>query len=351
MPFEPWGPHLARKAVDLFSGSGGVTAGLKSAGWAVVAAVDIDPVAASTYRANHPEVAFFEADLAKRSTIDALKKQVGSEVIDLLVVCAPCQPFSSQNRKRGSDPVRETLILKSLAAVRALKPKLVLFENVPGLVGPDYQDIIQRLFRLLGRAGYTVSGPNVEDASFYGVPQRRRRCIVVAAKDPNCLKRFDDAKPRSTKRTVQDAIADLRTLASGERDPDDILHFARKHSDIAIARLEAISHDGGSRAELPNHLVLKCHRQQTGFPDVYGRMKWRDVAPTLTTGCTDITRGRFAHPSQNRAITLREAARLQSFGDQYIFSGTARQIAIQIGNAVPPAMIRSFATAFEVALG
>src|SRR5690606_26074352 len=128
--------------------SGGVTAGLKKAGWEVLAAVDNDAVAAATYKKNHPEVTFIQADIRKRSTIASLRAAVGANQVDLLVICAPCQPFSSQNRKRGNDP-REDLIVRSLSAVRALRPQLVFFENVPGLAGPNYQDLLASLFAAL----------------------------------------------------------------------------------------------------------------------------------------------------------------------------------------------------------
>lgn len=340
---------MARKAVDLFSGSGGVTAGLKKAGWEVLAAVDNDAVAAATYRKNHPEVTFIQADIRKRSTIASLRATVGANQVDLLVICAPCQPFSSQNRKRGNDP-REDLIVRSLSAVRALRPQLIFFENVPGLAGPNYQGLLASLFAALKRVGYSIRGPSVEDAASYGVPQRRRRCIMVAARTNARLDRFGLAKASMPRRTVRDAIVDLPVLASGQSHPTDPLHRARIHQEIALARLRVISPDGGSRTDLPAELVLDCHKTRKGFPDVYGRMKWNDVAPTLTTGCTDVTRGRFAHPEQDRAITLREAARLQSFSDEYSFIGNASQIATQIGNAVPPAMITALARAFEAAL-
>ena len=149
--------------------------------------------------------------------------------------------------------------------------------------------------------------------------------------------------PQGSRFTVAEALKGLRQLATGQADKSDLLHFSRNHNAIALQRLAHIPKNGGSRFSLPPHLELDCHKGKKGYPDVYGRMRWADVAPTLTTGCTDVTRGRFAHPEEDRAITLREAARLQTFPDQYAFSGNASEIATQIGNAVPMKLIETIA--------
>jgi DNA (cytosine-5)-methyltransferase 1 len=340
---------MPRTAVDLFCGSGGVTAGLKAADWNVIAAVDNDPVASATYRLNHPEVTFIEDDISASLTATLLAEAVAEHSIDLLVICAPCQPFSSQNRKRGDD-AREQLILKSLALVDIVDPKLIFFENVPGLAGPSYRTILDELKLELTARGYFMTDPLVKDAAEFGVPQRRRRCIMLASKNSGSLLAFTSADLRQPQRTVYDAISRLLPLESGQMDPSDPLHFARTHTALALERLRNVPHDGGSRRSLPATLELECHKGSKAFPDVYGRMRWHRVAPTLTTGCTDVTKGRFAHPEQDRAITLREAARLQTFEDDYQFTGNRAQIERQIGNAVPPLMIAEFAAGFEVAL-
>ena len=156
--------------------------------------------------------------------------------------------------------------------------------------------------------------------------------------------------PAGHRISVREAIGDLPRLASGQADSDDALHFARKHQPIALERLRHIPKNGGSRTALPDLLRLECHRDHRGHPDVYGRMRWEEVAPTLTTGCTDLTRGRFAHPRDDRAITLREAARLQTFPDNYQFSGSAKAIAAQVGNSVPVRLIEELAPALREAL-
>lgn len=339
-----------RTAVDLFCGSGGVSQGLRAAGWRVVAACDNDPTAAATYRANHLETELVEADIQLDSTIEAIAAAAIGLAIDLVVICAPCQPFSSQNRHRGNDR-REQLIVRALTVVARLRPSLVFFENVPGLASPAYREIVTSVHAGLEKLGYAVSEPMVRDAADFGVPQRRRRCIMLAAKTSAAVDTFSNAHVHREPKTVWSAIADLPVLASGEASSSDQLHRARTHQAIAVERLKHIPHDGGSRSSLPDHLVLQCHRgRATSFSDVYGRMAWQSVAPTLTTGCTDLTRGRFAHPDQDRAITMREAARLQTFPDEYKFVGEPAQISRQIGNAVPPTMIEAFVPAFEAAL-
>jgi DNA (cytosine-5)-methyltransferase 1 len=337
-------------AVDLFCGSGGVSQGLRAAGWRVLAACDSDPVASETFRRNHPQTALIEGDLQQTCTVDRIEAAIGTSSVDLLIICAPCQPFSSQNRHRGND-VRELLIIRALEVARRLKPQLIFFENVPGLATPAYRALVSSLKNNLSELGYSVSEPAVRDAADYGVPQRRRRCIMFAARDAAAIAVFESFAPSTERKSVFAAIGDLPPLKSGEAYENDVLHRARKHLPIALSRLKHIPHDGGSRRSLPTDLELDCHRgRASSFSDVYGRMAWQTVAPTLTTGCTDLTRGRFAHPDQDRAITMREAARLQSFPDCYDFAGNSSQISQQIGNAVPPDMITSFAPAFQAAL-
>lgn len=320
------------------------------AGWRVLAACDNDEAVANTYKANHPKTKFVSGDISDDATIDELKARVGDTHVDLMIICAPCQPFSSQNRFRAEDS-RKQLIVRALTAVARLEPAAVFFENVPGLASAAYRPILDAVKDRLGRLGYALSEPMVRDAADYGVPQRRRRCIMFAARSQAAVDAFVSRDVRKSKRTVKQAIGDLPPLVSGEFHPRDPLHRARTHRLVAIRRLMSIPADGGSRSSLPSSLELKCHvGRSNSFSDVYGRMAWSGPAPTLTTGCTDITRGRFAHPVQHRAITLREAARLQTFPDHYIFVGNASQIAAQIGNAVPPEMVRAFSPAFRAAL-
>lgn len=344
-----WVPRYMKRAeftaIDIYCGSGAVTEGLKAEGISVVAAVDNDPIACETYRLNHPEVHLLESDIRKLNPADIRFEIKFTGRLDFLIVCAPCQPFSSQNRKRSADDTRADLVLESLKFVKEFRPEVVFFENVPGIAisGP-----LQNLRRDLAGLGYTLSEPKTLNAADCEVPQRRERCIMIAVRNPDGIGVFYESISSRPAVTVRQAIGMLSPLQSGERDLHDPLHFARKHQPIVLKRLQHIPKDGGSRLSLPPELELACHKgRKNDFPDVYGRMKWDDVAPTLTTGCTDVTKGRFAHPRDNRAITLREAALLQSFPPNYRFHGNSGQIARQIGNAVPVNMIRTLAPSLK----
>lgn len=332
-------------AIDIYCGSGAVTEGLKAEGVSILAAIDNDPIACQTFRLNHPEVHLFESDI-RRLNPEELRESIGyAAPLNLLVVCAPCQPFSSQNRKRSTDDPRADLVLESLKFVKEFAPEVVFFENVPGIaISGSLHNLRQKLAKL----GYLLGAPKTLNAANCGVPQRRERCIMIAARDQEAIDAFYGSIRNQPTVTVRQAIGGLKQLCTGEHDPDDQLHFARKHQPIVLQRMRHIPQDGGSRLSLPPELELECHKgRKNDFPDVYGRMKWDDVAPTLTTGCTDVTKGRFAHPRDNRAITLREAALLQSFPPNYRFFGNPGQIARQIGNAVPVNMIRTLAPSLK----
>ncbi len=287
----------------------------------------------------------YEDDIENVDPSVIRSEALGDSGLDLLIVCAPCQPFSTQNQKKGNDP-RERLIFHSLKFVEELQPNIVFFENVPGLGSSNIHDDLRCELQGLG---YHLAGPLNVDASDLGVPQRRLRCIMVASKKPITACSISHSLPRLPLQTVRQTIGTLPSLATGEYDPDDNLHFARNHRPIALRRLSHIPKDGGSRFSLPEELILNCHRDRddNSFPDVYGRMAWDDVAPTLTTGCTDLTKGRFAHPEDDRAISLREAALLQTFPRTYRFVGNYSQIATQIGNAVPVRMIENLVPFFR----
>jgi DNA (cytosine-5)-methyltransferase 1 len=296
----------------------------------------MDPRACATYEENHKEVMLVKGDIKK---IDpSMFSHLLKNRLDLLVICAPCQPFSSQNRKRNREDHRMSLVLDSLPFVIQFDPKIIFLENVPGLESNNY---FSKFISTIQSIGYQVSKPVRVDASDFGVPQRRNRMILVATKGPSLLDSIEFC--RSKLQTVREAIADLPLPPVGKENSDgDPLHFSRRHSDLNIQRLKHIPKNGGDRSSLPLSLSLSCHRSRAknSFSDVYGRMGWDEVSPTLTTGCSDITKGRFAHPEQDRAITLREAARLQSFPDSYIFKGNVAEVARQIGNAVPPMMMK-----------
>ncbi len=334
-------------ALDIFSGCGGVTAGLKLGNFEVIAAIDNNPVACKTYKLNHPNVRLYEKDIKDINVEQIQKKCFKERKLDLLVVCAPCQPFSSQNRSLDSIEEQLRLILNAIEFARVLEPKMIFFENVPGITREKFKWIIEDLMLQLEFLGYLIGKPEIIDAADYSVPQRRKRTIMLAVKERNIPPFPGAVTPVGNRVTVRSEIGDLPVLSANQADQLDYLHHSRHHQPLTLERLSHLPKDGGSRDSFPESLVLRCHKNYTGHPDVYGRMKWDDVAPTLTTGCTDLTRGRFAHPSQDRAITLREAARLQTFPDDYRFYGSDSEIATQIGNAVPVNLIESFTPFFR----
>ena len=343
MSGKPW-PTV----IDLFSGAGSATAALKAARFRVVAAVDNDPAACATYRLNHPTVRVFEQDIRQLDPARLRRQCLRGADLDVLVICAPCQPFSSQNRHRRGDR-RSHLLVDAARFVAGLRPKVVFVENVPGLAAARYNHLLDAFKQACGN-DYVFTEPQRVNAADYGVPQRRIRCVLMASRGPRPPELPDASTPAGCRRTVRDAIAALLQLAAGERDPADPLHAARHHQPIALKRLRAVPKDGGSRSSLPQSLALRCHTTPNSYPDVYGRMAWDDVAPTLTTGCTDVTRGRFAHPDQDRAITPREAALIQTFPPRYSFTGASGVVATQIGNALPFALMRAIAPALRKAI-
>lgn len=343
--------------IDLFSGCGGVTAGFKAEGFTVLAAVEFDSVAARTYHSNHPEVALYVEDIRNTSPEEMKKRcELRSGQLTVLSVCAPCQPFSKQNRHRhGNDDERALLVLEAVRFVKTLRPMFLFVENVPGL--KKNSGVLGKLVGDLEELGYRVSDPAIVDAVDYGVPQFRKRFILLGTCLDLELKIPDPthASPKEAARlkrtawlTVQDAFIGLETLNAGDESKTDPLHKARRHTPLSLERLRHIPHNGGSRVSLPVELQLACHKngRNIGYHDVYGRMDLDRPSNTLTTGCTNFTKGRFAHPTSDRAITLREAARLQTFPDTYRFYGSYEQISTQIGNAVPVRLAEVFARYF-----
>lgn len=320
------------KAVDLFAGCGGLTEGLRKGGFDVVLAIDSDRLAVETYRRNHPTTGVIRADITKvspRSVMKRLRMKAGE--LDLLAGCPPCQGFSTMrtlNGSRDGDHDLNDLVWVFLKFAVALQPRAIMLENVPGLA----KDIrFRKIKARLRQLGYSISEA-VLNAADFGVPQSRRRLVMVAAREFQAKL----AVPLQRQKTVRQALARLAEPGRGS----DVLHdYIERRAPKVRKIIAAIPRDGGSRAQLPAELVLPCHRRMDGFKDVYGRMRWDAPAPTITGGCINPSKGRFLHPEQDRAITLREAAILQGFPHHYKFSLTSGRFpaAQMIGNAFPPA--------------
>ncbi len=320
--------------VDLFCGVGGLTHGLVRGGIRVVAGVDVDPQCRLPFASNNP-ASFYEGDV-KHLSGDDLAGFFRESELRLLAGCAPCQPFSTYSRvgRRSRRDHKWELVAEFGRLVREVEPDLIAMENVPELVQhPVFEEFVAGLSR------YSVSWSIAECARF-GVPQTRKRLVLLASKlGPIELQSPPDGtRPEAT---VRRAISRLRPLKAGEADPNDALHSACRLSDLNLRRIK-VSKPGGSWRDWDEGLIAKCHRKGTGatFPSVYGRMEWDAPAPTITTQCFGFGNGRFGHPEQDRAITLREAAILQTFPPDYTFLADGERprynvLGRLIGNAVP----------------
>lgn len=329
-------------AIDLFCGAGGLTQGLKKSGFTVIAGVEINQLAAKTYKKNHPKVTIYRDDIRDLNPEILLKElNIKKGDLDLLAGCPPCQGFSSHTTRNKSSSVndnRNDLVFEFLRFVEILLPKTIMLENVPALA-KDWR--IQKVLNRLSEIGYFINGESIQvkDASNYGVPQRRKRLILKASR----FGKIDEPKIINKKSTVRGAIYTLPP-AGGSGDPLHDIKEAR--SDKVKKIIKNIPKDGGSRSDLPKSLWLECHKKsENSYKDVYGRMAWDSVAPTITGGCHNPSKGRFLHPDEDRAITLREAALLQTFPKNYQFliENGKDSVALMIGNALPPKFIAAHA--------
>lgn len=335
------------KVVDLFCGIGGLSHGLKLEGFDVVAGVDNDQSCKFAFEANN-RAKFIGKDIA-RFTSSELKALFGGAQVKVLVGCAPCQPYSTLTRRRLSAKEKRKRwypLYRFMRLVKATEPEVVSMENVPDLSNTEKYPVFAEFVRALQKAGYHVSYTTV-DASRYGVPQRRNRLVLLASKLGE-IELIPHTHDDATVVTVRDAIKSLPRLKDGGIDKCDPMHRSSKLSDLNRKRIAATPKNGGSATSWTRDLKPKCYRRKSGksyMVTVYGRMRWDDPAPTMTTHCTTLGTGRFGHPTQNRAISLREAARFQTFPDSYVFGDPEdigiTQTARHIGNAVPVVLGRA----------
>lgn len=324
-------------AIDFFSGAGGLTRGLLDAGISVIAGLDANPDCRQTYEANNPPAKFIAADIRKVKPGEIRKIIKGIPKKDLLfAACAPCQPFSKQKIQRRNSSSK-TLLGSFGYLVASIKPGHVLVENVPGLSKVHGDSTYRRFCRMLDNAGYRIS-ERILDAKHFGVPQTRRRLVIFASRhlEPTLPEPTHGPTKRSYV-TVRETISRFPPLSAGSSAKAVPNHRASALSPLNLERIRNTPKNGGDRRSWPKRLRLACHSDgYSGHTDVYGRMWWGRPAPALTGRCDSLSNGRYGHPRQNRAISLREAAALQSFADDYVFYGRSKNsIALQIGNAVP----------------
>lgn len=347
----PKSGESAPTAIDLFAGCGGLTSGLIAAGFQVLAAVELDADAAESYRANHPDVKLYEKDIKKlkpRSILRYLGLRKGQ--VDLIAGCPPCQGFTRLTESKGRPERRNALVRDYFRFVEVIQPKVCMLENVPGLMTTKKgRRFFDELCEGLERLGYLLNYDVLELADF-GVPQCRKRLVLLASRgEPISLPAPTHRSPTDrdsnlpTWRTVRQAIGSLNkpplrsAVIEKSARVDYTWHYARDVAPIVRRRLEHARRNGRNRGAFPKSLRLDCHeRRPDGYFDVYGVMKWNAPSPTITSGCTNASKGRFGHPKEPRPITAVEAALLQTFPLSFKFKGGGLEsVAAQIGNALP----------------
>lgn len=322
-------------AIDLFCGAGGLTHGLLKSGVNVVLGVDVDPACEFSFTNNNACTFLLKA--VENLTIDELCPHFRNSDVRLIAGCAPCQTFSSYNQKASELDQRWWLLNDFSRVIDALSPELITMENVPRIAN---QVVFKRFVANLRNRGYFINNHQIVNCANYGLPQRRIRLVLVASKFAPIELLTPETFGRN-RASVQHAIGNLPSLDSGQQNADDPLHRCARLSSTNLARIRA-SRPGGTWRDWPKELILACHRKKTGktYTSVYGRMLWDEPSPTITTQFYGYGNGRFGHPQQDRALSLREGALLQSFPIDYQFLPTGSRV-IQaeigrlIGNAVP----------------
>lgn len=333
------GEVLMINVIDLFCGVGGLSHGMKRQGLNIVAGIDNDKSCAYGYE--HNNARFICKDVLQ-VTPEEINELFGNDnSYKVLAGCAPCQPFSALTAGKDICESKLQPIQHFANLIDKVLPDIVVMENVRGCACMKRNPAFQMLEDMLEANGYRYKH-EVVDFSDYGVPQSRQRLILLASRlgKIDLLKKTHESK----KKTVRDVIGNLEPLTAGEASQYDLLHRARKLSRMNLKRISATPADGGSSLDWPQELLPDCYKKNTGKTyrkSAYARMWWDKPAPTLTRFCNSFPNGRFGHPAQDRGISLREAARLQTFPDSYQFSAPDELIAMArvaqfIGNAVPP---------------
>ncbi len=344
--------------VDLFCGVGGLTHGFKKEGFNIAAGIDFDLSCKYAFEKNNHSP-FIHADIKTYSANDI--KNILPEKKDLILVgCAPCQPFSILGNKSKSSQQKDDesdekwVLLNSFERlITELRPKIISMENVPLLKDYNKGKLFNKFIERLRKTGYEIDY-RICDAQDYGVPQRRKRLVLLGS----LLGEIQMIEPthKLKKVTVRDTIGELPSLRAGDTAVSDPLHRARRLSELSLKRILATP-EGGGWKDWNEDLIADCHKKEGGkaYGSAYGRMSWDKVAPTLTTYCTGYNNGRFGHPDQNRPISLREAALIQSFPKKYDFIDPSSQFSIarlsrHIGNAVPVKLGQAIAQSIKVHL-
>lgn len=338
--------------IDLFCGAGGLTHGFVLEGFNVVAGLDADKSCKYPYETNNPGVTFIQKKIEDIKAAE-LEQLYSEGDVKILVGCAPCQPFSAYNKGKRNQNDKWKLLDNFSDLISKIKPDIVSMENVPDLKtfkeGKVYKNFVDQL-----KINYIVTEYPRISCLDYGIPQHRKRLVLFASKPKyGKVELLDPTHTPDRYKKVQDAISDLEPLEAGQTSQNDPYHKASSLSELNLQRIKA-SKPGGTWRDWPAELVAQCHKKESGnnYVSIYGRMAWDDPSPTITTQCYGFGNGRFGHPEQNRAISLREAARLQTFPDDYEFVHPddphfIATISRFIGNAVPVELGRVIARSIK----
>lgn len=337
---------------DFFCGCGGTSAGFRAAGLEIRVGIDLDPDAQRTFEENFPEAIFLRRDIHSLP-VEVLNHFIvrAADTVTLFCCCAPCQPFSRQNKNPENRAAEAGLLYEFANFVEFCLPDLIFLENVPGIQNVDATiGPFGNFVSFLKYLGYSVTFDVIESKN-YGVPQQRKRLILVASRlGPISLPQHTHgpgtAHPSYS--TVWEWISHFPPIAAGELHPAVPNHRAAQLSELNLTRIRATP-VGGGRLDWPEELMLDCHLgEYAGHTDVYGRMHRNRPASGLTTRCISLSNGRFGHPEQDRAISVREAASIQTFKDDFVFFGSLNSMARQIGNAVPVTLAQTFGEMFLI---
>ena len=337
--------------IDLFAGAGGFSCAARASGFKILAAVENDFHASETYRKNFifhkkPQPLLFSQDinkLAPEKVMEQIEKKFKSTTVDVVVGGPPCQGFSKHRHKdSGVDDPRNLLLIRYFEYIHTIAPKFFIVENVSGLLSSRHAKYLNKFYELANENGYILKAPVILDAKNYGVPQNRKRVFILGyRKDISLSANFQwppiptHCAPNSSqvrKENKQPWISAQSVFALPIA-PDDPNKICMQHTDDLIKVFASTPVNGGSRFE--SNRNLPCHQTHKGHNDVYGRICIDRPGPTMTTGCTNPSKGRFLHPFENHGISVRHAARFQTFPEDFIFSGGIIAASRQIGNAVP----------------
>ncbi len=309
---------------------------MRKAGINVLAGIDNDPKFKDTYEVNNSGVVYINRDIKNLTGKEVKRIFSGHGRPRILAGCAPCQPFSNMNREKSKLHKDYSLLLEFGRIIREVRPDGIIMENVPQLANRG-KEIFEMFLDSVHDVGLVENYEPTVDFATYGIPQHRKRMVLVASrKRPVLPRQLYGPERKYPFKTVEKAMGRYPAIENGHLDRTVLNHSTKSLSAINLERLKVTPHDGGSRKDIPVSLWIETHKTHSGHGDTYGRMKWKEPSPTLTSKCISVTNGRFAHPDQDRGISIREAAALQTFPDKYRFLLGLQDAQRCIGNAVPP---------------